>query len=227
MDDGFVVHLSEERKYELDVTAHELGTGYTRQVPLQRLARSPLAQLVGRTKLTAHLAVMRGRQVNFLIEEQAELQSVLVTKPGVRLPAHLTASGRAMLAAMSSDQLVALCSAPEAVLTRYDTDIQSMGGLNALLRSIRERVFFWEQDEVTNGFSSLAVPVFDRSGVSTAGVTLTVANRSRLSPAELGKNAASGTIQELIVGLDDLATNWWPEVKRCAAEISRRLRPNS
>ncbi|WP_186759438.1 IclR family transcriptional regulator C-terminal domain-containing protein [Arthrobacter alpinus] len=110
--------------------------------------------------------------------------------------------------------------------TRYDPDIQSLGALNALLSSISDRGFFWEQDEVTDGFSSLAVPVFDRSGVAIAGVTLTVANGPPLSPAELAKNAAQGIVQERTVDLDDLASDWLPEVKRCAAEISRRLRPN-
>ena len=56
VDDGFLVHLPEEQKYALGVTAHELGTGYSRQAPLQRIARHPLARLVGRTRRTAHLA---------------------------------------------------------------------------------------------------------------------------------------------------------------------------
>ena len=118
VDDGFVVHLPEERKYALGVTAHELGTGYSRQAPLQRLARFPMAQLVERTKRTAHLAVMHGREVIYIIEERAKRQSALVTNPGVRLPAHRTASGRAMLASMTADQVAALYPGPEAFPTR-------------------------------------------------------------------------------------------------------------
>ena len=53
-DDGLVVHLPEERKSALGGTAHELGTGYSRQAQLQRLARFPIAQLVKPTKRTAH-----------------------------------------------------------------------------------------------------------------------------------------------------------------------------
>lgn len=225
IEDGFVVHLPEERKYALGVTAHELGTGYTRQVPLQRLARFPIAQLVERTKRTAHLAVMHGREVIYVIEERAKRQSTLVTNPGVRLPAHLTASGRAMLAAMTPDQLTALYPGPEAFPTRYETGVHSVPALNELLGRIRERGFSWEQDEVTDGFSSIAVPVLDHSGMAVASVTLTVANRPALSPAAAARNAAEGIVQERTVHLEDLATQWLPEVKRCAAEISRRLRP--
>lgn len=226
IDDGFVVHLPEERKYALGVTAHELGTGYSRQIPLQRIARFPMSQLVERTKRTAHLAVMHGREVIYIIEERAKRQSALVTNPGVRLPAHLTASGRAMLASMSPDQLAALYPGPEAFPSRYETGVDSVPALNELLERIRERGFSWEQDEVSDGFSSLAVPVLDRSGLAVASVTLTVANRPALTPAAAARNAADGVVAERTVHLEDLATQWLPEVKRCAAEISRRLRPS-
>jgi len=165
IDDGFVVHLPEERKYALGVTANELGTGYSRQAPLQRIARFPMAQLVARTKRTAHLAVMHRREVIYVIEEQAKRQTDLVTDAGVRLPAHLTASGRAMLAAMSAAQLAALYPGPEAFPTRYENGAHSVEALNELL---------------------------------------------------------ARTVQ-----LEELAERWLPEVRRCADEISRRLRPSS
>ncbi|MCQ9163193.1 MULTISPECIES: IclR family transcriptional regulator [unclassified Arthrobacter] len=226
VDDGFVVHLPEERKYALGVTAHELGTGYSRQAPLQRIARFPIAQLVARTRRTAHLAVMHGREVIYVIEERAKRQRELVTDAGVRLPAHLTASGRAMLASMSAAQLAALYPGPEAFPTRYENGVHSVEALNEILERIRERGFSWEQDEVTDGFSSLAVAVVDRSGYAVASVTLTVANRPALSPAAAARNAAEGVVPERTVQLEDLADQWLPDVKRCAAEISRRLRPS-
>jgi DNA-binding IclR family transcriptional regulator len=43
---GFVVHLPEERRYGLGVTAFEIGSAYLRQEPLARLARPVLARLV-------------------------------------------------------------------------------------------------------------------------------------------------------------------------------------
>lgn len=225
IDDGFLVHLPEERKYALGATAHELGTGYSRQAPLQRIARHPLAQLVVRTKRTAHLAVMHGREVIYVIEERAPRQRELVTDAGVRLPAHLTASGRAMLASMPPAQIAALYPGPEAFPTRYDTGVHSVPALEALLEQIRVRGFSWEQDEVTDGFSSVAVPVLDRSGYAVASVTLTVANRPALTTAAAARHAAAGTVPERTVQLEDLATHWVPEVTRCAKEISRRLRP--
>ena len=40
---GFVVHLPEERRYGLGVSAFEIGSAYSRQEPLARLGRPLLA----------------------------------------------------------------------------------------------------------------------------------------------------------------------------------------
>lgn len=207
--DGFAVHLPEERKYALGATAHELGTGYARQAPLQRIGRFPLRKLVARARLTAHLAVLQGTDAIYVIEERAPKQEPLVTDAGIRLPAHRTASGRAMLAQMTDVQLRALYPDPENMRSGR------AGGpaLTGLLAQVRDRGYAWEENEVTEGFSSIAVPVLDRSGRAVASVTLTAPNRLPADPA--GPAAAQGIAAFAACRLTD--------VSRCAGEISRRL----
>ena len=43
VDEGFVVHLVDEHRFGLGPAAFEVGSGYARQEPLQRIARRPLA----------------------------------------------------------------------------------------------------------------------------------------------------------------------------------------
>ena len=95
---GFVVNLPEERRYGLGVSAFEIGSAYSRQEPLARLARPVLARLVDAVGHSAHLAVLHGREVLYVVEQRAPGRPPLVTDVGVRLPAQLTASGRVMLA---------------------------------------------------------------------------------------------------------------------------------
>ena len=71
IDEGFVVHLADDRTYGLGVAAHEIGSGYARQEPLQRIARRPLAELVDRTGQTRHLAVIHRRDVQYRAQERA------------------------------------------------------------------------------------------------------------------------------------------------------------
>ena len=67
-----MVHLAEEHRYGLGVAAFEVGSGYSRREPLQRIARRPLADLVDQVGRSAHLAVLHGRDVLYVVEERAQ-----------------------------------------------------------------------------------------------------------------------------------------------------------
>ena len=119
IDEGFVTHLADDHRYGLGIAAFEVGSGYARQEPLQRVARRPLAALVDRTGQSAHLAVLHGRDVLYVLEERAPGRPPLVTGVGVRLPAQLTASGRAILAALPAAQVRALFPDRNAFVERH------------------------------------------------------------------------------------------------------------
>lgn len=168
---GFVVHLADERRWCLGVAAYELGSGYVRQAPLARVSRVPLARLVDRTGHTAHLAVLHGREVVYVIEERAPGRPPLVTDVGVRLPAHTTASGRAMLAALPAAQVRALFPTPAAFVA--GTEPASPSALRRLLTGVRRAGHAEEDGEVTAGFSSVAVAVLDHARHPVAAVAVT------------------------------------------------------
>ena len=154
--EGFVTHLADEHRYGLGVAAFEVGSGYSRQAPLQRIARRPLAALVDTLGQSAHLAVLHGRDVLYVVEERAPGRPPLVTDVGVRLPAHLTASGRAVLAALPANQVRALYPDRAAFVTRHDSGPSSPSALRALLVETRQRGHAMEDGEVTPGFASVA-----------------------------------------------------------------------
>ena len=152
-----------------------MGSGYARQGPLQRIARRPLAELVDRTRQSAHLAVLHGSDVLYVLEERAPGRPPLVTDVGVRLPAHLTASGRAVLAHLSSAQVRALFPSSAAFVDRHGTGPRSLSSLRSLLTETRQRGYAVEEGEVTPGLSSVAAAVLDHNGHPLAGVAVTYA----------------------------------------------------
>jgi DNA-binding IclR family transcriptional regulator len=171
--EGFVVHLPEEHRYGLGVAAFEVGSGYSRQEPLQRIARRPLADLVDRVGRTAHLAVLHGRDVLYVVEERAPGRAPLVTDVGVRLPAHLTASGRAILARLPASQVRALYPTPGDFVDRHGSGPRSLGALRTVLQETRQRGYAVEHGEVTPGLASVAAAVLDHNGHPVAGVAVT------------------------------------------------------
>jgi DNA-binding IclR family transcriptional regulator len=206
VDEGFVVHLREEGTFGLGVAAFEAGSGYLRQAPLQRLARLPLARLVDRVGESAHLAVLHGRDVLYVVEERAPGRPPLVTDVGVRLPAHLTASGRAMLAMLPGAQVRALFPNRAAFASRgepADGAVNSPSALRAVLTDTRRRGHAFEDGEVTAGFASVAGAVVDHNGHPTAAVALTFDSGS----------AGTGVRVRLAA-----------TVREVAADLGRRLR---
>jgi DNA-binding IclR family transcriptional regulator len=201
--EGFVVHLADERRYGLGIAAFEVGSGYARQAPLQRIARRPLAGLVDRTGHSAHLAVLHGRDVLYVLEERAPGRPPLVTDVGVRLPAHLTASGRAILAPLSAAQVRALYPDRSAFVDRHGSGPLTPAALRAELAATRQRGHATEDGEVTPGFASVAAPVLDHNGHPVAGIAVTWPTHEADVPPDLS-------------GLTDA-------VRRTAAALTQRL----
>jgi DNA-binding IclR family transcriptional regulator len=200
---GFAVHLADDRRYGLGVGAYELATGYARQAPLQRLARVPLSRLADQAGHSSHLAVMHGREVLYVIEERAPGRAPLVTDAGVRLPAQLTASGRAMLAALPPASVRALFPGPGAFVLRTGRGPRTLRELRALLEQARRRGYATEDGEVTPGLRSVAAAVLGHDGHPEAGVAVTF-------PAAGADDAAEDRLASLVTA--------------AAAEISRRIR---
>jgi DNA-binding IclR family transcriptional regulator len=177
---GFVVHLPEERRYGLGVAAFELSSGFSRQQPLTRLGRPLVATLVDRVGESGHLAVLHGRDVLYLVEERAPRRPSLVTDVGVRLPAHLTATGRAMLAALPAAQLRALYPDAAAFPERAGAADEAGAGepwtygrLKRVLQGVRAEGHAAEHGEVTAGLASIGTAVLDHLGWPAAAIAVT------------------------------------------------------
>lgn len=188
---GYVVHLPAERRWGLGTAAFELAGGYARQEPLARVGRPLVAGLADRAGESAHLAVMTGRDVVYIVEERAPRRPALVTDVGVRLPAHLTATGRAMLAALPREQVRALYPDATAFADRTGRGPTSPGQLRDLLRATRAAGWATEDGEVTLGLRSVGVAVLDRAGWPVAALALTWPEEGDRDAGELAALAAT------------------------------------
>lgn len=203
VDADFVVHLPEDRTYGLGVAAFEVGSAFLRHDPLERLARPVLARLVAQTGLTAQLGILQGAETVYLLKEQPPNAATLVTDVGVRLPAHLTASGRAMLAHLPAAHVRAQLPSASSFTTRTGRGPTSLTALRAVLAAERRRGWASEDGEVTEGFASVASAVFDHGGRPVAAVALTFdervdeSTRARLGPAAV---AAADAVSARISG---------------------------
>lgn len=208
--EGFVVHYPEDARWGLGVTAFEIGTAYLRQEPLERLARPVLARLAQRAgrlrPCVAHMGVLHGRESLTLAVAAAPQRGVeVVVDVGVRLPASLTASGRAMLASLPAPQIRALFPTKDAFVDRTGLGPMTPRALTSLLRVEAARGWAQEDGFITEGLASVAAVALDRSGRPVAAIGL-------IFPSDQPPGG-SGTVAEL-AGL----------VCAHAREVTRRLR---
>ncbi|MDQ3615669.1 MAG: IclR family transcriptional regulator [Actinomycetota bacterium] len=200
IEEGFVAHLADEHRYGLGVAAFEVGSGYARQEPLQRITRRHLARLADTVGQSAHLAVLHGRDVLYVLEERAPGRPPLVTDVGVRLPAHLTASGRAILAELPLNQVRALYPNRSSFVDRHGLGPASPSALRVLLTETRQRGYAMENGEVTPGFASVAAAVLDHNAHPIAGIAVTY---------------PSGSLTDLSATIAD--------TRRTAVQVTRRI----
>lgn len=202
-DYGFVLHFPEAKRYGLGVASYELSSAFSRQEPLSRLGRPIIAGLVDAIGESGHVAVLHGRDVVYIVEERAPRRPRLVTDVGVRLPSHLTASGRALLATLPAEQLRALYPDATAFESRTGTGPHTYAELKRVVAEVRELGYATEDGEVTPGFASVAVSVRDHAGWPAAGIAITFP-RGNIAQAD------------------------WPQlatrVAHAAAELSHRIR---
>ncbi|MCW2287289.1 IclR family transcriptional regulator [Leucobacter luti] len=201
---GFVMHLPDEQRYGLGIAALELGSAYARQEPLARIGRPLMSGLVDRVQASGHLAVPHGRDVLYVIEERVRGGAALVSDVDVRLPMHLTASGRAILAALPKAQVRALYPDRGAFVQRHDAAAESVidrySKLRSLLDATLTRGYAIERGAVTLGISSIAVPVLDHRSWPVAAIALTFRDE------ELTEAAFSGLSAELHEAAESLSS---------------------
>ena len=204
--DGFVIHFPEDQRWGLGVSAFELGSAYLRHDPLERLARPLLARLVRETEKTipsvAQLGILQNNDVLYLAKEVPHHPVTIVTEVGVRLPAHLTASGKAILCQLDAKQVRAMYGGNVALPTRTGKGPVSVKELTQDLQEAKQRGFSFENGFVTEGFSSIAVAVLNHLQMPVAAIGMTFRNDS-----------GAESHQEFLV----------KQLQVAAAELSKRL----
>lgn len=203
---GFVIHFPEDQRWGLGITAFELGSAYLRHDPLERLARPILAKLVRDTEkkipAVAQLGILQNNEVLYLAKELPHVPVTIVTEVGVRLPAHLTASGKSMLSQLDAKQVRALYSNTKSLALRTEHGPDTVKKLISELQADKEHGYSIENGYISYGYSSIAVAVLNHLALPVASLTLTY--RSENANSQIEKQLGS-------------------ELQKNARELSKRL----
>lgn len=174
--EGFVTHFPEDERWGLGVAAFEIGTAYGRQTPLRQLGTPLLNGIVrdlSSLSVVAHLGVLQGAQTLYIAKAESRKAPAVVTDVGVRLPAVLTATGRAMFAHLTPAALRAVVSSADAFVERTGKGPQNYRGLQELLRTEKSQGYAREDGFIADGFTTIAVGTVDSQFQPLAAIGIT------------------------------------------------------
>lgn len=172
---GWVTYYEADRGWGLGAVAFETGSAYLRSQPLERLGHPIVRDVARATDLPAQLAVLRGEDVLYLEHEAApDAQVRQIAAAGVRLPAHLTAVGQAMLAWLSPTQVRALYVRP-LLDRRTEEGPRTVSRLLEQLDAVRLRGYAIELGLVTPGQGCIAASALSHEGYPIAAIGVTFA----------------------------------------------------
>lgn len=162
--EGFLLPVKGGNHFRLGPSVLRLSYGYLASRELLEVAQSPLELLRDTLDWSAHLGVLDGRHILYLIRLPASDGMSSLVHVGSRLPAARTAMGRVLLAQKSEAEIrKLLMDQPQAAIT---STLQAW-------RQDRHAACVVHLGHFENGLCSVAAPVFDMSGTVVAAISAT------------------------------------------------------
>ncbi|HEV7897941.1 MAG TPA: IclR family transcriptional regulator [Planosporangium sp.] len=164
-------------RYQIGMRLWQLGSLAPGGRGLRDAALPFLEDLFEATHQVVHLAVLDGRTVLYVEKLMARPEVEVVSRVGRRLPLHSTGPGKVLLAYGPQalfDDVVAAGLPKLAANTITDPD-----GLRQALADIRRTGFCLSRDEMTQGASSVAAPVFGPGREVLASISVVVPSSTK------------------------------------------------
>lgn len=175
VDRGYLQAVSEPpSRYMLGVNAFRLGAAYERELDLVSVGREHAATVAAACGETVQIVIREGAHVVYIVRIDSTHTIRLVSHVGSRLPAYCTAGGKAMLATLPDAEIDELFPNDDALQPMTDNSIDSRERLLAELATIRERGWSDENSESNTAVACVAAPVYNRSGVCVAAMSISV-----------------------------------------------------
>jgi DNA-binding IclR family transcriptional regulator len=167
---GFVTRDLETQAYVPGEVLVDLGVQVINQWDFVEIARPFLADLVGRTRETASMGVLRRTDALFVLELESDQLVRIGNQLGQRIPAFHSSIGRVLLAELDPARVRELF--PDKQLRNPASDVVvARADLEADLELIRQRGYATNDQPRALDFSSIAIPL-RRRGRAVAAIAV-------------------------------------------------------
>ncbi|PZE21426.1 IclR family transcriptional regulator [Paenibacillus xerothermodurans] len=147
------------------------GNAFFKQFSLIDRFRKEASLVKHKIEETIQLAKLEQREVLYLAKEEIPSPVRLASEPGMKLPAHSTALGKAMLAWIEPEKLEALYPAERLEPQITPHTIHSLAELQVQLAQTRADGYAVDLQEAVMGFCCVAAPILDAEGTVIAAIS--------------------------------------------------------
>lgn len=199
--------------WRVGVQAFIVGNAFARSREVAPLAMPYMRQLMEKTGETVNLYIVNGGQAICIAQVQSRQVIRAISRPGGGLPLERSASGKAILARMTRnevEEILAKHAAPDAKRS-YAGKLRK---LHAELGRIRSRGYSLDDEEVAAGLRCIATAIIDEHGAALAAVSI-AGPITRLTDHRLPRLA------EIVVAAGDAVTREFGGLNR-ASQVGGR-----
>jgi DNA-binding IclR family transcriptional regulator len=189
-------------RYRLGMRVFQLGGHFADRLDLTREAQDVATEIAAACDETVHVAVLDGSDVVYVAKMDSTHPVRMVSAVGRRVPAHCTAVGKVLVAALSNEEFEARYPRGGELPGMTPHSITSPARLHRELAEVREAGVAYDDCESNEAVGCVAAGVRDRGGQMVAAMSISVPT----------------------IRWDDQRRAEWTElVRRGAAALSRRL----
>ena len=164
----FVERDPQQKKYRIGSNAFYVGSGFIAEGKQKKIFQV-MVRLVRDLKHTITLSVLDGSSVLF-VERVDGTERVKVTVDiGSRVPAYSSAAGKAMLSALTDQEIRERLKRTKFQRVTSKT-LTSIERILARIHKVRDSGFATNDEESTPGLFAIAVPLKDQAGATFAGL---------------------------------------------------------
>ncbi len=153
-----ILRQDPDKKFRLTLRLLELGNAALTLPSLQQTVEPFLVKLVEKTEETVHFSIIDGYHVGYISKQESPHPFRMLSHVGWRGPLHATASGKALLSYSDEDFIQSVIDQPLKAFT--ESTITEPSLLKKELQKIKNRKYAEENEELSEGLSCIAVPVF-------------------------------------------------------------------
>lgn len=170
----YLTYHPDTARYTLSVRMLEIGASAVQGNSGESVVHRYMAEIHEGCNETIHCGVMDGADVVYIDKVESSRSIRMTSRVGSRFPLSATAMGRAMLACLSDEEVIALYEGYTFPVLTEKTRVQSLNDLLRELQVIRKAGYAREIEESNENVTCLGIALRDRSGKPAYAVSISM-----------------------------------------------------